>query len=244
MLIFRGRPQNESLRRHENSPNPCGNDAGLAVPVSGIRHSAERDFRGSSIGSHERHVVCPDCGELRGRRLCKKFLAGRGRGAGDKIRHYGVDLRGRFAADLSRMPKLDGELMEFVLITPDKLRQAWPTVRASLDEVQSKSPEDWIAEDVYHAVKSGAAALHLAMEGGELAGVLITTVTLAEFSGRRFLHVWVAHNLGDSDVIDAGLDMLRQMAKASGAEMITFGSKRPGWKSRHKLVNAIYGIDL
>lgn len=142
------------------------------------------------------------------------------------------------------MPQPDGELMEFDLIPPNGLRAVWPEVKSSLLAVQAKSPEDWIPEDVYHAIKSGSAALHLAREGGQLSGVLVTTVTFSEFSGRKFLHVWVAHNLGSADVIEAGIEMLRDMAKACNAEMITFGSKRAGWKSRHTTISATYGIEL
>ena len=142
------------------------------------------------------------------------------------------------------MPEPHGELMEFELIPAVHLRSVWPLVRVSLDAVQAKSPEDWIAEDVYHAIKAGSAALHLAKDGGEVAGVLVTTVTFAEFSGRKFLHVWVAHNMGAADVVDSGIEMLKAMARAAGAEMVTFGSKRAGWKSRHKTVSATYGIDL
>jgi hypothetical protein len=134
--------------------------------------------------------------------------------------------------------------MDFYLVNASNLRSVWPEVRASLDAVQAKSPEDWIPEDIYHAIKTGSAALHLAKEGGQLAGVLVTTVTFAEFSGRKFLHVWVAHNLAGTDVIEAGIDMLKAMARAAGAEMITFGSKRAGWKSRYQTVTATYGIEL
>lgn len=53
--------------------------------------------------------------------------------------------------------------MHFLLVHPDGLRNHWPLIRASLDAVQAKCPEDWIAEDVYHAIKSGAACCHVAI---------------------------------------------------------------------------------
>jgi len=34
-------------------------------------------------------------------------------------------------------------------------------------------PEDWIAEDVYHAIKCGSAALYLAYEGSTYAGYMV-----------------------------------------------------------------------
>lgn len=48
------------------------------------------------------------------------------------------------------------------LIPPGTLRQHWPDIRASLDAVRAKAVDDWIAEDVYHAIKAGHAACHVA----------------------------------------------------------------------------------
>lgn len=134
--------------------------------------------------------------------------------------------------------------MDFVMITPDTLRQHWPRVSESLDAVLAKAPEDWIKEDVYHALKSGAAACHFAVDETGYAGLLITTRRIAEFSGEPSLHVWIAHNTGDSDVIEAGLDLLRKVASAAGFKRITFGSPRLGWSKRFPLVSATYEVSL
>lgn len=45
--------------------------------------------------------------------------------------------------------------MDLIVVTPNDLRTHWPRIAASLDVVQSKAPDDWINEDVYHALKSG-----------------------------------------------------------------------------------------
>jgi hypothetical protein len=133
--------------------------------------------------------------------------------------------------------------MDIILVTPDTLRLHWPRIRASLDVVQSKSPEDWIAEDVFHAIKSGSAACHIAIDAKGYAGLMVTTKSVAEFSGEQSLHVWIAHNEGDNDVMAEGLDILRRMAQHGGFKRITFGSKRPGWAKRYKLVSATYEVE-
>lgn len=72
--------------------------------------------------------------------------------------------------------------MDFISVNPTDLRAHWPQISASLDVVQTKSPEDWIKEDVYHAIKSGHAACHMAYAQGQYAGLLVTSVSMTEFS--------------------------------------------------------------
>lgn len=95
--------------------------------------------------------------------------------------------------------------MDFVLVTPADLRGHWPRISASLDAVKVKAPhEDWIHEDVYSAIKAGSAACHLAFGDRGFEGLMVTTMSRAEFSGQQSLHVWIAHNEGDADVMEAG----------------------------------------
>lgn len=132
--------------------------------------------------------------------------------------------------------------MEFLLIPPAGLRQWWPKISESLDAVLAKAPEDWIKEDVYHAIKAGSAACHVALNESGYAGLLVTTLTTAEFSGRKSLHVWIAHNAGDADVIEAGVDLLRNTARSAQIERVTFGSPRKGWAKRYPLLTATYEV--
>jgi hypothetical protein len=134
--------------------------------------------------------------------------------------------------------------MELTLVPPAGVRQAWPLILPSLQAVLAKTHDDWIPEDVYHALKSGEAACHLATDHSGFCGVLITTRTTAEFSGETALHVWIAHNTGNADVFAAGLPMLREMARKGGFTRITFGSPRPGWAKRFPLVSATYAIPM
>lgn len=134
--------------------------------------------------------------------------------------------------------------MNIVLVTPEALRGHWPMVRQSLDAVRSASEADWIAEDVYHAIKSGSAACHIGVGDTGYLGCLITTLTQTEFSRQPEFHVWIVHSVGDADVFAAGLGLVRAMAKAAGARRITFGSSRSGWAKRFPLVTATYEIPM
>lgn len=134
--------------------------------------------------------------------------------------------------------------MDFILVSPETLRAHWATLRPSLDAVQAKAPDDWIPEDVYHAIKSGDAACHVVLDDAGYAGCLITQRLQAEFSGDPVFHVWIVHNAGDADVFDAGLELVRTMAKNAGARRITLGSPRKGWGKRFPLVGATYEIPL
>ena len=134
--------------------------------------------------------------------------------------------------------------MEFRLIDPVFLHSVWPQVKTSLAAVREKCEVPWIDEDVYHAVKSGSSSLHFALSEGQFCGLMVTTLNRCEYSGIPELHVWIAHNVGDADVIESGLEMLRNMAFSAGAKRLTFGSPRLGWSKRFKLESATYRIDL
>lgn len=129
--------------------------------------------------------------------------------------------------------------MDIVLIHPDNLRACWPDVRRGLDAMPS---EDWIAEDVYHEIRSGEAALHVAVNDSGFAGFLILQKRTTEYTKQPFLHVWLAYNEGDADIIDAGLGVIRETAARIGAQKITFGSPRKGWAKRFPLVTSTYEI--
>lgn len=130
--------------------------------------------------------------------------------------------------------------MDLVLVTPADLRAHWPRISESLAVITAKAPQDWIAEDVYHAIKAGTSACHVGVVDGEYAGVMVTMVTRAQYSGTPSLHVWIVHNAGAPDVMDAALPMLKQMAQRAGAARITFGSPRLGWSKRYPLITATY----
>lgn len=130
--------------------------------------------------------------------------------------------------------------MDIYAIPPGDLRHVWPEVKAGLDKMPA---EDWIAEDVYHAIKSGQASLHIGANPG-FAGFLVLEKRITQYSKLPTLHVWLAYNAGDADVFTAGLEMVRATARKVGASKITFGSPRPGWQKRFPLVTATYEIPI
>lgn len=131
--------------------------------------------------------------------------------------------------------------MDFILINPDDLRAVWPQVRAGLAEMP---PDDWIAEDVYHLIRSGDSALYMALRDGKYDGFLVLRKLVAEFTRLPTLHVWLAHHATADDSREHVDGFLRQAAKNMGAKRITFASSRPGWARRYPLVSASYEIPL
>ncbi|MFD0738231.1 hypothetical protein ACFQZQ_02865 [Lysobacter koreensis] len=129
--------------------------------------------------------------------------------------------------------------MDLLLTHPDSLRSVWTDVRAGLEQMPA---EDWIAEDVYHAIKTGDAALHIAVGDAGFAGFLIMLKRQTEFTKQPTLHIWLAYNHGGADVIAAGESLIKQTAANIGATKITFGSPRLGWAKRYPLVTATYEI--
>lgn len=136
---------------------------------------------------------------------------------------------------------LNGELMDFILIHPDGLRAVWPDVRAGLETMPK---DDWIPEDVFHAIKSGESALYIGMRDTGYCGFFVLRKLLGEFSRDPILHCWLAYNHGDASVYDEAADFMRAQAKQMGAKRLTFGSPRPGWGKRYACTTATYEIPL
>lgn len=129
--------------------------------------------------------------------------------------------------------------MNFVLVKPTELRAVWADVRAGLDKMPA---EDWIAEDVYHAIRGGTAALYLGVGESGCQGFMVLRQQFAEFSGAPILHVWLAYSVAGADVYAQAEDYVRGIARQMGANRITFGSPRPGWAKRYPVVSTTYEI--
>src|SRR3546814_2779637 len=94
---------------------------------------------------------------------------------------------GRRTGHVGGTTELDRHMIDFQLVTPATLRQHWPRILSSLCAVRAKTDNDWIPEDVYHSIKSGESACHLARDGERYAGLLVSKISTAEFSGTRSL---------------------------------------------------------
>src|SRR3546814_17670238 len=88
--------------------------------------------------------------------------------------------RGRRAGDVGRAAEFDRDMIDFRLVPPAALRQHWPRILSSLCAVRAKTDNDWIPEDVYHSIKSGESACHLAYDGERYVGLLVSKISRSE----------------------------------------------------------------
>jgi hypothetical protein len=79
---------------------------------------------------------------------------------------------------------------------------------------------------VYCALRSGAAELHFAIRDSKPCGILVTE-RRQDYDG-PILFVWIAYSRNGPDVIAAGMEYLKELAR-SFARRIVFASPRPGW---------------
>lgn len=131
--------------------------------------------------------------------------------------------------------------MNFILIPPDELHAVWQQVSEGLADMPA---DDWIAEDVYHLIKSGDSALYMALRDGTYDGFLVVRQLVAEFSRTPTLHVWLAYHVTTDNVREHVDGFLRQLAQNMGARRITFTSSRPGWARRYQQVHTTHELPM
>lgn len=120
-------------------------------------------------------------------------------------------------------------MTEFKFIPVDDLRKWWPSVRPGLEKIKSKSPENWIVEDVYTDCFNQKAMLWVVLENNHFNGFFILQPMGEE------LHVWAAWTLkNDYQVVQKGLQFIKNMAREANVKYLTFSSHRPGWDRRAK----------
>lgn len=103
----------------------------------------------------------------------------------------------------------------------------WDLIKPGIEEVRSHSADDWIVEDVYHALKSGASQLYIGYDAGEYQGFVILTPAVTYAS--RVLHIWLAFGMYIGS-LDKFLPEVDAIARALGIDRITHSSARKGWE--------------
>lgn len=117
--------------------------------------------------------------------------------------------------------------MEYRFIAPQELRQWWASVKPALDKIKSKSPENWIVEDVYTDCFNQKSLLFVLIENNHYKGFFIL-----QPQGET-LHLWAAYSLENSyDVVENALKYIKGMAVEAKVKYITFSSHRRGWAKR------------
>lgn len=115
-------------------------------------------------------------------------------------------------------------------IAPDEVPRLWDWVREGLMYVLAKGKEKWLPEDVYMALRTGAAVLYAIEKEAEDLGFLVLQ-RLTEPDGVT-LFVWAGWTqpmalLRNRDDVAEALDAL---ARSAGAKRIRHHSARDGWE--------------
>jgi hypothetical protein len=117
--------------------------------------------------------------------------------------------------------------MEYRYIAPQELRQWWASVRTGLEKIKSRSPENWIIEDVYTDCFNQKSLLFVLIENNHYAGFFVL-----QPQGET-MHLWAAYSLENSyDVVENALKYIKGMATEAKVKYITFSSHRRGWAKR------------
>ena len=120
-------------------------------------------------------------------------------------------------------------MMEYKYIPVNELRNWWSLIRPGLDKVKSKSPENWIVEDVYTDCFNQKSMLWVLLENGKFVGFFIL-----EPQGNT-MHVWVAWTLENNEqVVKNGLKYIKELSSQGGMKFLSFSSHRKGWEKRSK----------
>ncbi len=120
-------------------------------------------------------------------------------------------------------------MTEFKFIPVDEIRNWWASIRPGLEKIKSKSPENWIVEDVYTDCFNQKAMLWVVLKDNHFNGFFILQPMGQE------LHVWAAWTLeNDYQVVQKGLQFIKSMASEDNVKYLTFSSHRPGWERRAK----------
>ena len=120
-------------------------------------------------------------------------------------------------------------MTEFNFVPQQEIRNWWPTIKPGLDEIKEKSPEPWIVEDVYVDLFNQKSMLWIALENRHFVGFFVLQPLGHE------LHIWAAWTLeNDYQVVEKGLQFIKNMARNSNVKYLTFSSHRRGWDRRAK----------
>lgn len=117
--------------------------------------------------------------------------------------------------------------MEFRYIQPDQLRAWWPSLRPGLDKIKTRSPENWIVEDVYTDLFNGRSMVWVCIDNDRYAGFFVLQPM------GLTMHVWAGYTLeNNQQIVENGLKYIKILASQANAKFITFSSHRNGWQRR------------
>ena len=94
----------------------------------------------------------------------------------------------------------------------------WDSIKPSLTQMA----HNWRVEDAYCELKEGRADLFLTIEDSYFTGYIIT-----QRHGNA-LHIWAAYN-EKNDVLEKGLEVVKELALSHRLKKIAFKSYRKAW---------------
>lgn len=112
-----------------------------------------------------------------------------------------------------------------VMVPLSEVRREWAVVRPMVEAVRERCPSNWIADDVYAAIQSQMALLHIAHDDdGHVCGCLVTQ--RKDDWGEPHLFVWICfHRHADKTIADYWPEVLG-LAKALGLKKVRCESPR------------------
>jgi hypothetical protein len=113
------------------------------------------------------------------------------------------------------------------LIAAAGLAPVWERVRAGLVEVKKATTDDWLPEDIYMALRTGAASLYVGVEAGEYLGFVVMR-QIPTFHGSK-VEIWAAHSATSIPLMRTYFPQIQALARAAGADKISFSSARDEW---------------
>src|SRR5215467_1391430 len=78
-------------------------------------------------------------------------------------------------------------------VNPVELHAWWPLVRPGLERVRSRARASWLCEDIFSAVRTGRASMHVGFIDQHYAGVLVLTINADPFTAERSLLIWAVY---------------------------------------------------
>ena len=120
---------------------------------------------------------------------------------------------------MSMLEPVDDGALHIEAISPVAVGSVWDHVRQYLRECVQLDYQDIRVEDVYTALRTGAATLHIGRRRKQIVGCMVTQPVADPYSGKPILHIWLVH--GRMQARD-GMPYVEDLARAIGARRITF----------------------
>lgn len=119
-------------------------------------------------------------------------------------------------------------MLELRYIHPSHLHDAWEQVKDGLEECRKSEDDDIYMEDIYAAIKYGAATLHLVYADLNYVGFAVLIPRADAYSSEPKLHIWFVH--GAMQHAAEFIAEVEKLAKQMKAERITFQSPHHGFE--------------